>query len=635
MADKKLKLELIVDDKGTVTVKQFGEKAEEAADKGTRSFNKFSDSLKILNTNFSGVFNIAKKGGLILAGMGAAGGTALIAMTKSAANAGDEYQKMSQRVGVSVEALSSLSHAAELSGATISTVETSLKLLSKRMLDADQGLAEAKRSFEELGISVTNSGGSLRAADQVMLEIADSMKTMEDRTKATALAQELFGRSGTELLPMLSQGSEAIREMQIEAEKLGITWTQAGADSAANFNDALTRLTGSLTGAKNVIGQNLLPVMTKYIEKISIWISENKELIAQGIERFLSAFFPVLQNIAAALILISEKTADWIKSNDSLMNSGFFGLLTTIKIALEAIGVAVKIVTSFINLFKAACADIYETLFEPIIEGTKTLIAFNEFISKIMRNIYESIEFWLVDKFDALVDKIKAPIEKITGFFKSLYDKVVGQSYIPDLIRKIGEWFGRLDDEMVAPTVVAVQEVEKTFKGLQDLAHDTAQAMTQSFSDFFFDSMTGQIKTFEDYFNSFLRSIARAISDVMASMAVTAIFKGLKIPIAHAGGIVGQDVFPTRQMPALAFAAAPRLHSGLSSDEFPAILQRGETVIPEGGGGPRITVNLINRSGQPLNAETDQSRWDGQQYVVDVLVDKLRRNRNTRQALRR
>jgi len=50
----------------------------------------------------------------------------------------------------------------------------------------------------------------------------------------------------------------------------------------------------------------------------------------------------------------------------------------------------------------------------------------------------------------------------------------------------------------------------------------------------------------------------------------------------HAGGIVGESSAPRRRVPAGTFIGAPRLHSGLASDEFPAILQRGETVLARG-----------------------------------------------------
>ena len=57
---------------------------------------------------------------------------------------------------------------------------------------------------------------------------------------------------------------------------------------------------------------------------------------------------------------------------------------------------------------------------------------------------------------------------------------------------------------------------------------------------------------------------------------------GIFANILHAGGMVG-SAGPARRVPAMAFADAPRMHSGgmagLRSDEVPAILQRGERVL--------------------------------------------------------
>ena len=57
---------------------------------------------------------------------------------------------------------------------------------------------------------------------------------------------------------------------------------------------------------------------------------------------------------------------------------------------------------------------------------------------------------------------------------------------------------------------------------------------------------------------------------------------GIFAPVKHAGGMVGAPG-PGRMVPALAFAGAPRMHSGgwagLRPDEVPAILQRGERVL--------------------------------------------------------
>jgi hypothetical protein len=80
---------------------------------------------------------------------------------------------------------------------------------------------------------------------------------------------------------------------------------------------------------------------------------------------------------------------------------------------------------------------------------------------------------------------------------------------------------------------------------------------------------------------------------------------------AHKGGIVGITPFKFRAVPASTFAKAPRLHSGLMSDEFPAILQRGEEVIPKGGGniGSKLdTLISILSQRQTINANIIDKR---------------------------
>ena len=78
------------------------------------------------------------------------------------------------------------------------------------------------------------------------------------------------------------------------------------------------------------------------------------------------------------------------------------------------------------------------------------------------------------------------------------------------------------------------------------------------------------------------------------------IFGSLFSSIFHDGGIVGETLAPTRMMPAHAFASAPRFHNGLMPDEFPAILQKGETVLPKNKkmGGANVTFNISTPNAQ-------------------------------------
>jgi hypothetical protein len=64
--------------------------------------------------------------------------------------------------------------------------------------------------------------------------------------------------------------------------------------------------------------------------------------------------------------------------------------------------------------------------------------------------------------------------------------------------------------------------------------------------------------------------------------------------------VVGVSGVSRRAVPAYAFAGAPRFQNGLMPDECPAILQKGETVLPKNTkmGGNNITFNITTPNAQ-------------------------------------
>jgi hypothetical protein len=191
----------------------------------------------------STVTSVAK----LSAAIGAAS-VAVFAFTKRVAATGDQFAKMSAKVGASTEFLSAFAHAARLGGASTEGMEKSIGRMTRVMSDASNGLATAKRSFDDLDIEVQKTDGSLRAVPEVLLEVADRIAGMTDETKQAALAQEIFGRSGLEMLPVLKQGSAAIREHMEEARRLGIVWSAEAAKAAEDFNDNIERLGRGVEG---------------------------------------------------------------------------------------------------------------------------------------------------------------------------------------------------------------------------------------------------------------------------------------------------------------------------------------------------------------------------------------------------
>lgn len=165
------------------------------------------------------------------------------------------------------------------------------------------------------------------------------------------------------------------------------------------------------------------------------------------------------------------------------------------------------------------------------------------------------------------------------------------------------------------------------FEMMESMAVTTAKSMGQAFGDFFFDLTQNNLKSLADYVQSFANSVLRSMTAMLGQQMASGIMAGM----FHSGGMVGDTVVPGRMVPASVFAGAPRLHSGLAPDEYPAILQRGEKVIPRGGGSrpANITVVLKNESGQPMKLTRQETSpgQDPQEIVVTLWMDAVQNNR--------
>ena len=220
-------------------------------------------------TNRMGGLKTAAIGVGIAAGAAAVGGIAAFAKRSigAFAQAGDEVQKMALRTGFTTEALSELKHAAELSGASLGSMENGVKRMQRTILDAENGLSTATDAFEMLGIEMADVEG--KTPEEQFTLLSGALADVEDASRRSALAQQVFGRAGTQLLPMLAAGKDGLAAMRQEAHDLGMVFDQEAADSAAKYQDSLTKLSGAFNGIKFAVGSALVPVLIPLIEKLT------------------------------------------------------------------------------------------------------------------------------------------------------------------------------------------------------------------------------------------------------------------------------------------------------------------------------------------------------------------------------
>ncbi len=183
-------------------------------------------------------------------------GIATAYMVKQQIDAADAAGKAAQAAGVSVDTYTALAYAAELSGVEATGLSTALRELNKSLVSNDP-------AFKQLGVAIRDSSGNLKASERVLAEVADRFSAMPDGPKKAALAIQLFGKAGTDLIPLLNSGSAGIGKLTEEAKRLGVVIDDETAKAAEELNDNLSRLKKSGEGLALQLAKEVTPTLTE------------------------------------------------------------------------------------------------------------------------------------------------------------------------------------------------------------------------------------------------------------------------------------------------------------------------------------------------------------------------------------
>ncbi|GBG57774.1 tail tape measure protein [Sporomusaceae bacterium FL31] len=168
------------------------------------------------------------------------------------------------------------------------------------------------------------------------------------------------------------------------------------------------------------------------------------------------------------------------------------------------------------------------------------------------------------------------------------------------------------------------------FGNWTNLAKTAASSMRDTFSDFFFDAMTGKVKSLGDYLSSFLKSIGKAVAQMMANMWAQKIVSMFLPGQKATGGPIGSN------QPTLVGELGPELFVPQSagkivptSELFRSSAVQAPSQIQASGMPVEIPIsfNLINNTNQQVQAKQQGSaEFDGQRYIINVVLDAITRD---------
>jgi hypothetical protein len=220
----------------------------------------------------------------------------------NAVNKADKLNEFSVRLGISTEQLSAWGYAAEQSGTDLESLTGALGKFSKTVAAAADTGSRQSELFAALGISIKDASGNLRDVEELLPEVANAFRSIENDTTQTALAMELFGRSGAELIEFLENGSDGLSELGAEARSVGAIISGETAQAADEFNDEIAKLRATVNGLFSQLAQELLPELTKLVK-------EFRESAKEG-----NAFGVSVKEVASAI----SGLVGWIKDGSEV-----------------------------------------------------------------------------------------------------------------------------------------------------------------------------------------------------------------------------------------------------------------------------------------------------------------------------
>src|SRR5690606_9057438 len=192
------------------------------------SSKSLQDRIKSLNRTFEGLYqrleDVARSAGRMQKWFGAtlAAQTAAVTVAlKQAVNYANEAKAVAGQTGIAVESIQALNYAVQQSDGDIKLLTTGLRALARRSAEAAQGNRTFAKYFERLGVQVQNADGSMRALEDILMDVADAVQALGSETEASAALMGLMGAAGRQLGPFRRHGPAATRDLLREARSPG------------------------------------------------------------------------------------------------------------------------------------------------------------------------------------------------------------------------------------------------------------------------------------------------------------------------------------------------------------------------------------------------------------------------------
>lgn len=173
--------------------------------------------------------------------------------------------------------------------------------------------------------------------------------------------------------------------------------------------------------------------------------------------------------IRTVIGVVTELGTAWLSVMGDVLPRVLNAAISIIGSVFEQIANIIDLVTAVLRGDFAGAWEAVKAIIATSVKGILRAIvaAFPESL-KYVSALYVGVKTWLQDKMGAVFDWVGKKIEQVKGFFFNLYDAVVGNSYIPDMVEGIRVEMAKLDAFMVEPARKATKKTDDTMRELAE-----------------------------------------------------------------------------------------------------------------------------------------------------------------------
>ena len=340
---------------------------------------------------------------------------AIGALTVKSGKWADDMNTMSKVYSIGTGELQKYAAAADLVDVDVETIAKSHVKLEKTMMSASKGTGASAEAFEKLGVEVTNADGSLRDGDAVWQDTIKALGNMKNETERDALAMTLMGKSAANLNPLIEDGGETYKQVADTLAKYNLDFIdQETLDQANEFNDAIDTMKTIGMVAFQQLGTQLAAYLAPALEKVvdlvgrlAAWfsnLSPRTQAIIAGVAAFVAVLAPLLIGLGKVSFAISS-----ILSLAATVGPAIGGIVAAFGPVILIIG---AVVAAGVLLYKN-----WDTIKAKASAFKAHVISTFNSMKASVAATFNSIKDAIIKPIQTAIDKVKAIVEKIKGFF--------------------------------------------------------------------------------------------------------------------------------------------------------------------------------------------------------------------------